>query len=314
MLQPRIASPLGRILVNSTSVCLRCRSHGLARPFSMPLPNRSFTSASVLRLPASDPNDGELFVPKPLGRPIGFKDPPQPGQNTGEKKAKKDYSGMSLKERNLAKREVIVEEWGTSYFRDFKNITKHRSGKTFMANPRLFRKEAALYFPNFHGETLAEKRADSTNVLRGKVSIVNIYSSNWGEMQVKTFTGTRENPQLAELLSQNPGMAQMVDINIEENKMKGFIITLFQWSLRMKRRREDWGKYFVVREVVAQRIREALGLLNKRVGYVYLLDQDCKIRWAGSANAEGTEAEELVRGCRKLIEDAKKGASIGVKP
>lgn len=319
MLQPRIAS---RILANSSSICLRCQHRVLNHPIA--LPTRPFTSTSILRLPAASPkeplqqppkDDTEVFVPRPLGRPIGFHHPPQPGQNTGEKKVQKDYSGMSFSERNLAKRADLVEKWGTNYFRDFKNIRKYRSGKTFMANPRIFKKEAALYFPNLHGETLKEKNADTTNVLKGKISVINIYSSAWGEAQVQTFTSKKANPSLHEILSQNPETAQMIDINIEENSVKAWIIALFQWRLRLQRRREDWGKYFVVRTGVSQLIRETIGLLNGRVGYVYLVDQECKIRWAGSANAEGTEAEDLTRGVRKLVEDAKSGSNrTTVKP
>lgn len=209
---------------------------------------------------------------------------------------------MSIRERNLEKRKDLVEKWGTNYFRDFKNIRKYRSGKTFMANPRIFKKDAALYFPNFHGTTLVDHVTDTTPVLQGKISLVNIYSSAWGESQVQTFTGKKANPELQDILSQYPGRAQMVDINIEENSAKAWIIALFQWRMKSQRAQEDWGKYFVIRQGVSEMIRETIGLLNGRVGYVYLVDQDCKIRWAGSANAEGTEMEDMNKGLRKLLE------------
>lgn len=208
-----------------------------------------------------------------------------------------------MSQRNLAKREELVEKWSTNYFRDFKNIRKYRSGKTFMANRRIFKRESALYFPNLHGETLAEKNADTTPVLQGRVSVVNVYSSQWGEAQVQTFTGKKVNPELQEILATYPGVAQMVDVNIEENSMKAWIIALFQWRLRAMRPKEEWGRYFVVRKGVSEKIRETIGLLNGRVGYVYLIDQDCKIRWAGSGNAEDTEMEDMNRGFRKLINE-----------
>jgi ATPase complex subunit ATP10 len=210
-----------------------------------------------------------------------------------------------MSQRNLEKRKDLVEKWGTNYFRDFKNIRKYRSGKTFMANPGIFKKEAALYFPNFHGDTLAGKNEDTTNVLQGKVSVVNVYSSQWGLSQVETFTGKPKNPELHNILSQNPEVAQMVDVNIEENSMKAWIIALFQWRLKASKPKEDWGRYFVVRKGVSERIRETIGLLNGRVGYVYLVDQDCKIRWAGSGDAEGTEVEDMNRGLTRLVSEAK---------
>ena len=240
-----------------------------------------------------------------MGRPIGFPDPPHAGENTGNVKVKKDYSGMTMSQRNLAKRADLVEKWGTNYFRDFKNIRKYRSGKTFMANPRIFKKAASLYFPNFRGETLSESEADTTDVLQGRVTVVNVYSSQWGETQTRSFTGKKENPELQEILKEHGDVAQMVDINIEENSMKAWIIALFKWQLKAKRSQEEWGRYFVVRKGVSEKIRETIGLLNGRVGYVYVVDEECRIRWAGSGDAEGTEMQDMNKGFRKLVETKK---------
>lgn len=310
MLQPRQAVLLWPTLLNASSICFRCQTRIATRPIAQQLHARTFTSTRTLYRPAPDakptpdPKDEDIFIPKPLGRPIGFRDPPKPGQNTGLTKVKKDYTGMTMSQRNLEKRKDLVEKWGTSYFRDFKNIRKYRSGKTFMANAKIFKKEVALYFPNLRGDTLKGKGADTTNVLKGKVSVVNVYSSQWGEAQAQTFTGKRVNAQLHQFLESSRHIVQMVDINIEENSLKAWIIALFHWRLRRMKAKEEWGKYFVVQKGVSEKIRETIGLLNGRVGYVYLVDPDCKIRWAGSGNAEGSEMEDLNRGVAKLVAEA----------
>ncbi|KAI4616084.1 hypothetical protein J4E83_006754 [Alternaria metachromatica] len=320
MLQPRIATPLRRTFLTTSSICLRCQSRIAIPSIARQSLVRPFTSAHTLRQqapepkstqtsPTPDPKDEDIFIPKPLGRPIGFSRAPQPGENASIPKTKKDYSGMTMSQRNLEKRKDLVEKWGTNYFRDFKNIRKYRSGKTFMANQRIFKKDAALYFPNFHGDTLEGKDKDTTNVLNGKISVVNVFSSMWGLTQVETFTGKKTNTALHEILAQNPEVAQMVDVNIEENTMKAWIVSLFQWRLKASKPKEDWGRYFVVRKGVSEKIRETIGLLNGRVGYVYLVDQDCKIRWAGSGDAEGTEMEDLNRGFTKLVNEARQPPS-----
>jgi len=96
----------------------------------------------------------------------------------------------------------------------------------------------------------------------------------------------------------------MVQINIEENAMKAMLIRLFMPSLRRRIAGPDWGRYFLVRRGLTDEIRDAIGLLNSKVGYIYLLDRNCRIRWAGSGVCEGDEKDGLVRSAKRLIEEA----------
>ena len=50
-------------------------------------------------------------------------------------------------------------------------------------------------------------------------------------------------------------------------------------------------------------MREALGVGNGKVGYIYLIDGQCRVRWAGSGRAETGEKEGLVRGVGRLVEE-----------
>lgn len=40
-------------------------------------------------------------------------------------------------------------------------------------------------------------------------------------------------------------------------------------------------------------VRDPLGMTNSKVGYVYLVDENLKIRWGGSADATLEEAQAL---------------------
>lgn len=42
-------------------------------------------------------------------------------------------------------------------------------------------------------------------------------------------------------------------------------------------------------------MRESLGMTNSRIGYVYLVDENLKIRWAACADAKEEEKEALIR-------------------
>lgn len=40
-------------------------------------------------------------------------------------------------------------------------------------------------------------------------------------------------------------------------------------------------------------VREPLGMANKHVGYVFLVDENLKIRWAGCGDAKAEETSAL---------------------
>ena len=182
----------------------------------------------------------------------------------------------------------------------------NRQGKTFFANPKLLRAESALFFPNLCGITLASngKIVDTTPVLAGRVSVVNVFSSAWAENQARSFTDAKRNPDLKAVLAEGEqmGLAQQVDINVEENALKAALVRLFAYRLRRMRESKDWARYFLVRKGLTDDMREAMGILNKSVGYVYLVDAACRIRWAGSGVAEGDERTHIVNGLKRLVE------------
>lgn len=182
---------------------------------------------------------------------------------------------------------------------------RHHKGKSFLAPPRLFKSDRALYFPNLRGQTLVryDGLQDTTSVLEDKVTIVSVFSSRWAESQAKTFAAEDQNKELHSIVRSSGGDAQFVQINIEENTLKAMLIKLFLPSLRKQRSEEDWSRYFVVRKGLDTETKDAIGLLNTFVGYTYLLDGECRIRWAGSGPAEGDEKEGLVKGARRLIDE-----------
>lgn len=160
-----------------------------------------------------------------------------------------------------------------------------------------------MYFPNLYGRTLlsSEPMQDTTPVFRGKISIVNIFSSLWAERQTATFVGLQQNPVLHDIINQSHSKAQRVEINTEDNWSKEWLIRMFMWNMRRKIPQEQHGKYFLVRKGFTEDLKSAIGMANSRVGYVYLLDEQCKIRWAGSSVASQTELESLNNGLRRLV-------------
>ncbi|KAI5297265.1 Mitochondrial ATPase complex subunit atp10 [Ascosphaera atra] len=195
-----------------------------------------------------------------------------------------------------------LDEWKRGYYNDWRDMKYHK-GKTFLAPPRLFRKDKALYFPNLFGRALDRpgKPRDISPTLKGKVSIVSVYSSVWAQEQADSFTSQKSNPDFHEILKESQGKAQHVVINFSHSRLKALLVRFFMWSIRRSLPKEQHWRYFLVTKGFKRYIGQAIGMSNMSVGHTYLLDRDCKIRWAANAYAQPDEVESLNKGVRRLI-------------
>jgi ATPase complex subunit ATP10 len=256
-------------------------------------------------------DNSEEFTPTPLSRPIGMPNPPEPFENMGKdprslRQRRDDFVNY---DKHLARRSKMTKQIAKPCF---------HKGKQFIANARLFRAEHALFFPNFFGQTLRKDAIknntrdgygglgrNTCEAMEGKISVVSIASNQWAINQVNTFCSKKENPALHETLRNAQDCAQMVEINWEENWLKWWIVQFFKGNLRKQRTLEEQGRYFMVRRGVSDIMKEAIGLLNDKTGYVYLVDEHNRIRWAGSAIAAPQEKESLYSGLNRLIQEAR---------
>lgn len=266
-------------------------------------------------------DNDEEFAPQPLSRPIGMPNPPQPGENTGldKRSFEQKRADFGNYNKHLEKRARMTQQISKPYFRDWSNLRFFR-GKIFRSNERLFRRDVALWFPNFFGKALAPdatgKSGDrrdgygglgrnTCEVMRGKVSVVSFVSCTWAQTQVETFCSEQWNSELQEVLREGAPLAQRVWINYEDNMLRWWLLQAFRGKLRRERTEAEQDRYFMVRRGLDEMMKESMGLLNDKVGYVYLVDQDCRIRWAGSADADASERVSMVKGLRKLIQEAR---------
>ena len=70
------------------------------------------------------------------------------------------------------------------------------------------------------------------------------------------------------------------------------LVSMFLTSLRQTIPVEFHRTYLVSNQNM-EYVRESLGMVNKHIGYVYLLDENLKVRWAGCGYAKSEETEAL---------------------
>ncbi|KAK7208578.1 ATP10 protein-domain-containing protein [Myxozyma melibiosi] len=233
-----------------------------------------------------------------LVRPIGMNSPPRPADNSVKDKrtfAQKRADFVSY-EKNIERRKELIGQMAESYFIDMHDYRKTQ-GKEWKAPQMFFRADKALYMPNFHGTTLASSaEKDTTSALKGKVSVVKLYSQLSGEHHVDSYFGS--SAEAIADVSEESGY-QTVDITVPDRKVNKWISKFFAFRTRRKLPKSRHDLFFYAQPLPDQ-LSHAIGQVNKYTGYVYIVDGDCKIRWAACAKAMEEEKESF-RKCLKGV-------------
>jgi ATPase complex subunit ATP10 len=186
----------------------------------------------------------------------------------------------------LQQRRHILAEVSKGYFSDL-NATRTHGGKTWIAPTVLIRQDKALYFPDIAGKSLATGQTTHTSTLcAGCISVVAILSTKISEFHIQGFADATN-----QRFGRHPAY-RFVQINLQENLLKSFLVSLFTSSIRSAVPPHLRPTYLVSGQNMEYN-RAPLGMANGRVGYVYLVDADLKIRWGGCADAKPEEARAL---------------------
>ncbi|KAG6831200.1 hypothetical protein H0H87_005916 [Tephrocybe sp. NHM501043] len=187
------------------------------------------------------------------------------------------------------------------------NMTRKHGGKTWIAPNSLIREDKALYLPNVKGKSIdTGEEKDTSLMCFGRVTVLSMLGTRMSEIHSKGFTTPTH-----EHYSSHP-LYQHIQINLQENLLKSLLVKVFLRSLR-KVVPEELHPTYLVSSQNMEYVRDALGMTNSKVGYVYLIDENLKIRWGGCADARPEEVAALELCTGVLLKRAEKAKGIPKK-
>lgn len=97
-----------------------------------------------------------------------------------------------------------------------------------------------------------------------------------------------------------------MQVNLQENLLKSLLVSMFLASIR-KTVPEHLQPTYLVSSQNLEYIRDPLGMVNKHIGYVFLLDERMRVRWAACGDAKPEETEALQTSVGVLLNRLAKG-------
>ncbi|KAL1917802.1 uncharacterized protein VTP21DRAFT_3636 [Calcarisporiella thermophila] len=283
-------------------------SRSLHRYSSLPSAIRSQTSPKIHRLQPSfnarllssaPPAPEEPAKPKPPPR-FGVPIKPSVDERSVFERVRSRITEPYTREKNLETREYLMKKLDESYFKDITELRKH-GGKMWEAQTKLIRAEKALYMPNIKGTSLDKRQTNLVDLISGKTSLVAFSFVQHGSDQLKSFI----EPFVKEFRGKQN--IELVELNIQENPLKSMLVRLLIPNIRHNIPTDRHSNY-IIHYGNIERLRDALGMTNTLLGYVFLVDNECRIRWAAHGIATEQELQSMRLMTRALHDrNTKKG-------
>ena len=242
---------------------------------------------------------------KQLVKPIGLTQAPRKSTKYSQGNSLRDM--FDSEKTNHRVKELAVE-FSKSGLYDVQVFQKTK-GKLFIAPVSYWKEDKALCFPHLIGTAMdGTKQQNIEDMLRGKTSIVRLFSTASGDkLSSSYFQGIVDDNKKTDYLTEadarlslNDSNVQIIEVNLVENAVKSALVkTLARWANRVP----SWRQPFYFECSRGQwpfSVREELFCNNVFSGYVFLVDQQLKIRWAACGEATPSEKEALWKFAKRL--------------
>lgn len=234
-----------------------------------------------------------------INRPFGFDSPTKIGQNHGQ--LSNPFSAAAKEQRQRQ----LDHDIAHSPFYESKSFS-NTQGKIFTPPVSYFKKDKAKYFVDFQGYTLLNEKRQLSQLLKGKVTLLRIFSTISGENCANTYISDYLDENGYKTLQEKYPNTQIVDVNLPQSWIKGLFVKMAKSNLKTIVPPARQNLYFILPNTLfTLEVKKTLKCDNMCSGYLYVLDEDGKIRWATSGFSNDEESEVLWRTVRGLEKEMK---------
>jgi ATPase complex subunit ATP10 len=92
-----------------------------------------------------------------------------------------------------------------------------------------------------------------------------------------------------------------MEVNVQENILKQLLLKAFVPSIRKNLAPERKDNYCLIMRDISK-TRKCLDMTNQHVGYVFLVDENCKVRWTAHGDATPEEIGNMLAMADYLFE------------
>lgn len=214
------------------------------------------------------------------------------------------FNLFSKKGREVNRRQLDHDIAHSPFYesKSFSNL----KGKIFTPPVSYFKQDKSKYFPDMIATAILGKQQQLSLLFEDKVLIVRVYSTVSGENCTKTYLGDYlEKEGYQDFKTKHP-RAQIIDLCVPQSRVKGLITLMAAPSLRKSLSEERRDLYFLLPfGTFDADARRVLKCDNSCSGYLYVIDNEGKIRWATSGSSNDEESATLwraVKGIEKSID------------
>ncbi|KAI9364512.1 ATP10 protein-domain-containing protein [Zopfochytrium polystomum] len=199
-------------------------------------------------------------------------------------------------EKNEAERNrLLALSFKEGHWDEQKELAR-KGPKLWEAPTKMTAENFSPRLPPISGHNLLGDKVDTSSLIAGsKVSLVAFLFTAYGEPHVKSYL----DPFLAEF--KDVEGVRIVHFNIEETWTKAWALKLFAPLIKWRTPKELHSTYAIHCGEIRDQ-RKAVGMSNRLLGWVNLVDHAGRIRWQAHGPAKPHEVETLLTSTKLLLQ------------